>query len=322
MEYRPLGATGIRVSIIGFGSWGIGGLTPGPTSYGETDDAVSRRAISQALYEGINFFDTSSVYGDGHSESLLGEAFAGQRDRVVIATKGGIQPAYAGYDFTAQALRTSLEGSLRRLRTDYLDVFQLHNASAAVVQSLSHLGEVLTRFKEEGKVRAFGFSTPTPEDAVALVDFPGTASLQVNWNMLDWRAQESGLFDRAAAKGIGIIARTPLAFGFLTGQFTAGTVFDSSDHRSRWSAEKIAAWTDATDDLFLALGTGQSSADNAATALRFCVSFDSVATVIPGMITPDEVHANAAASRKGPLTADEIRCVNAVYRKHGVRLRA
>jgi aryl-alcohol dehydrogenase-like predicted oxidoreductase len=131
MDTRPLGP--LRVSVIGFGAWGIGGLTPKATSYGETDDAVSRRALHEALDLGITFFDTSSVYGDGRSERLIGELAASQRDRMVIATKGGIAPGYAGYDFSSPALRASLEASLRRLRTDHVDLFQLHNASAEVV---------------------------------------------------------------------------------------------------------------------------------------------------------------------------------------------
>jgi aryl-alcohol dehydrogenase-like predicted oxidoreductase len=311
----------LQVSAIGFGAWGIGGLTPGATSYGATDDAVSRRAIQTALDMGITFFDTSSVYGDGHSESLLGETLAGRRDRVVIATKGGIQPAYRGYDFSAAALRASLEGSLQRLRTDYVDVFQLHNASADVVRSLSDLGEVLVRFREEGKVRAFGFSTPSPDDALELVDFPGTACFQVNCNLLDWRAPDSGLFEQAARKGIGIVARTPLAFGFLAGRLSADTIFEASDHRSRWPRNQVAAWIEAADDLFGALGA-HSTDERVAIAMRFCLSFDAVATVIPGMLTPDEVRANAAAAAQGPLSSAELRRIEEVYRRHEARLRA
>ena len=322
MQYRPLGSSGLQVSEIGFGSWGIGGLTPGPTSYGHTDDAVSRRALAEALDQGINFFDTSSVYGDGHSEELLGEALAGRRDRVVIATKGGIQPAYRGYDFSAGALRTSLEGSLRRLRTDYVDLFQLHNASADVVGSLSHLGDLLGAIRREGKVRAFGFSTPTPEDALALMDFPGAISFQVNCNLLDWRAIDCGLLERAQQRGIGVIARTPLAFGFLSGQLAADVVFDPSDHRSRWPRDRIVAWVEAAESLFDALGTGPSVADRVAVAMRFCLSFPAVAAVIPGMLTADEVRSNAAASAQGPLSADELTRVREIYRRHEARLRA
>jgi aryl-alcohol dehydrogenase-like predicted oxidoreductase len=320
MKYRPLGP--LRVSAVGFGAWGIGGRTPGATSYGHTDDRVSRRALQEALEQGINFFDTSSVYGDGHSESLIGEITVGRRDRLVIATKGGIEPSYRGYDFSAAALRRSLEGSLSRLKTDYIDIFQLHNASAEVVSSLDHLGELFGRFTSEGKVRAFGFSTPAPDDALALIDFPGTACFQVNCNLLDWRAVDIGLFHRVAEKGIGIIARTPMAFGFLTGQFAADSVFDPSDHRGRWPREKIAAWVEAANELFAALKVSHSTDERAAVAVRFCLSFDVVGTVIPGMLDPQEVRANSAAAAHGRLRPDELEQIKDVYRRHEARLRA
>ena len=199
---------------------GYRGAHSGATSYGATDDAVSRRALDEAFDRGITFYDTASVYGDGHSEELIGECFDGRRHEIVIATKAGITSSFRGYDFSAPALRASLEGSLRRLRTDYVDLFQLHNAGPDVVLHQPHIVELLQRFVAEGKVRAFGFSTPTPDDALALLDVSGVACFQVNCNLLDWRAIEVGLFDRARSRNIGIIARTPLAFGFLAGRLT------------------------------------------------------------------------------------------------------
>ena len=152
MRYRPLGSSSIQVSVVGFGAWGIGGRTPGATSYGATDDAVSRRALHEAFDRGITFYDTASVYGDGHSEELIGECFDGRRHEIVIATKAGITSSFRGYDFSAPALRASLEGSLRRLRTDYVDLFQLHNAGPDVVLHQPHIVELLQRFVAEGKV--------------------------------------------------------------------------------------------------------------------------------------------------------------------------
>ena len=146
MRYRPLGSSSIQVSVVGFGAWGIGGRTPGATSYGATDDAVSRRALEEAFDRGITFYDTASVYGDGHSEELIGECFDGRRHEIVIATKAGITSSFRGYDFSAPALRASLEGSLRRLRTDYVDLFQLHNAGPDVVLHQPHIVELLQRF--------------------------------------------------------------------------------------------------------------------------------------------------------------------------------
>lgn len=320
MRYRSLGSSGIDVSVLGFGGWGIGGRTPGATSYGATDDAVSRRALHEAFEHGVTFFDTASVYGDGHSEELIGECFENKRQAVVIATKAGITKSFAGRDFSAPALRASVEGSLRRLRTDYVDLLQIHDAGADVVWEHPHIGEVLNRLLEEGKIRAFGFSTPSPGDAAALLDFPKTTSFQVNCNLLDWRAADAGLFDGASRRGISIIARTPLAFGLLTGLIAGDTRFNADDHRSRWSRDDIAVWLAAADALFSELADAGCHASRAAIALRFCLSFESIATVIPGMLSPEEVRANAAACQQGPLDGGLIRCVERVYRRHESRL--
>jgi aryl-alcohol dehydrogenase-like predicted oxidoreductase len=322
LRYRPLGSTSIQVSVVGFGAWGIGGRTPGATSYGATDDAVSRRALHEAFDRGITFYDTASVYGDGHSEELIGECFDGRRHEIVIATKAGITSSFRGYDFSAPALRASLEGSLRRLRTDYVDLFQLHNAGPDVILRQPHIVELLRRFVVEGKVRTFGFSTPTPDDALALLDVSGVACFQVNCNLLDWRAIEVGLFDRARSRNIGVIARTPLAFGFLAGRLDRDTVFPGDDHRSKWSRERIAAWVEAADCIVAELDIPNNPPSRVAVALRFCLSFEAVATVIPGMLSPAEVVANVAACDEGPLDSSVIRCVENVYRRYEARLKA
>jgi aryl-alcohol dehydrogenase-like predicted oxidoreductase len=322
LRYRPLGSSSIQVSVIGFGAWGIGGRTPGATSYGATDDAVSLRALNEAFDRGITFYDTASVYGDGHSEELIGQCFHGRRRQIVIATKAGITSSFRGYDFSAPALRASLEGSLRRLRTDYVDLLQLHNAGADVVLGQSQIVEVMNRFVEEGKVRIFGFSTPSPDDALALLEVPGTACFQVNCNLLDWRAIEIGLFDRASSANIGIIARTPLAFGFLAGGLDKDTVFPDDDHRSRWSRARMAAWIEAADRIVADLDIPNSSPSRVAVALRFCLSFEAVATVIPGMLSAAEVNANVAACDEGPLDPSVIRRIENVYRHYEARLKA
>ena len=322
MQYKPLGKSGIEVSVVGFGAWGIGGRTPGATSYGETDDAVSLRALTEALDRGITFYDTASVYGDGHSEELIGTCFKDRRDQVVIATKAGILPAFKGYDFSPAALRASLEGSLRRLQADYVDVLQLHNVEPATVLNEPEIADLLNAFVREGKVRAYGFSTPSPDDALALLAVPHTACIQVNLNLLDWRGIDSGLFDAAKSREVGIIARTPLAFGFLTGRFDKDATFPPDDHRSRWSPERIAGWVEAADAVFAALDVPGGESARVAVALRFCLSFDAVATVIPGMFTPAEVRANVAAAATGRLNAAEMARIERIYRLHHARLAA
>ena len=321
MDYRPLGSTGIRVSALGFGAWGIGGATPGATSYGETDDRESLRALNAAFDRGITVYDTSSVYGDGHSEALIGQCFDGRRREIVIATKAGITSSYRGYDFSPPALRASLEGSLRRLRTDYVDLLQLHNAGPDVVANCPDIIGLLTRLVDEGKVRAWGISTPSPEDAVALLDVAGVGCFQVNCNVLDWRAIDAGLPGRAASLGIGLIARTPLAFGLLSGAIAKDTVFPATDHRSKWSRERVATWVEAAQSVVEAVEVPDTIEGRVALALRFCLSVAAVATVIPGMLTRNEVIANVAACEEGPLEADAVRIIEGVYRRYEDRLR-
>lgn len=320
LHYRPLGSTGITVSAIGFGAWGIGGCTPGATSYGETDDRESLRALNAAFDGGITFYDTSSVYGDGHSEELIGECFDGRRGDVVIATKAGITSSYRGYDFSPAALRASLEGSLRRLRSDYVDVFQLHNGSPEIVMGGPEVAELMQRLVAEGKVRCWGISTFSPEDALALVDVAGVGCFQVNCNLLDWRAVDTGLPGSAARRGIGIIARTPLAAGFLAGAVAEDTVFAANDHRSRWQRERIATWVEAARSVAEAAGVPDNAAKRAALALRFCLSVEGVATVIPGMLTRSEVQASVAACEQGPLERDVMRSIEGTYRRYEARL--
>ena len=317
MQYRILGSSGIRVSTIGFGAWGIGGRTVGATSYGVTDDAVSLRALQTAFDCGINFYDTANVYGDGHSEVLIGTAFAGRRDRIVIATKAGMLPSYTGTDFSPQALRHSIEGSLRRLNTDRIDVLQIHNARREDILGPCRIIDTLERFAKEGKIRAFGFSTKTPQEAFELVDMPGLTCLQVNCHLLDWRAAEIGLFERAASNDVAIISRTPLAFGFLSGAVTADTVFAADDHRSLWDRKRLAAWLHAADAVFSLF---EGDAPRVESALQFCLSFPGVATVIPGMLTPTEVLANAAAGDRDLLDTELLDRIERVYVQYRAQL--
>ena len=312
MKYRPLGTTGIEVSEIGFGAWGIGGLTDGMTSYGATDDAESLGALKQAYAEGINFYDTSNVYGTGHSETLIGRAFSDCRDRVIIASKAGFTGYDSALDFSPDHLWASLEQSLARLGSDYLDLFQLHNPDPASLRDMPEIGEALAAMKTEGLIRAYGISAKGPEDAIGALEVIPFDVVQINLNMMDIRAVDTGLLRLAAERGAGIIARTPLCFGFLSGQVTAETRFPPGDHRHLWSRQQIQKWADGARQLHMAVpsANGQSRTQ---TALRFCLSHDPVSVVIPGIMTAEEALENALASELGPLSAAEL---HEVYELH------
>ncbi|MBI2278858.1 MAG: aldo/keto reductase [Candidatus Brennerbacteria bacterium] len=310
MNYRTLGATGISVSEIGFGTWGIGGLTEGATSYGETDDAVSLRALARALELGMNFYDTSNIYGhEGHAEALLGEAFGNQRERVVLATKVGCVKHGGPYDVSPSYIRSCLEASLRRLKTDYVDVYQLHSVPLELVRETPECFATLRELKKEGKIRAIGYSVKNPSDAKTAIEEFGVDVVQLNFNMMDQRALTEGIFDVARVRGVGIIVRTPFAFGFLTGKVT-DTQFDSRDHRSVWSPAQLARWRESPNVFSPVNDKGIYTP--AQFALKFCVAFPEVSTVVAGMLTETQAEENATASDLPPLTAAQLAAIRKI----------
>ncbi len=315
MRNRKLGRTGLVVSEIGYGTWGIGGFVAG-ASYGETDDAVSRAALRRALERGVTFFDTADAYGDGRAETLLGECFgAGSgvaASAVVVATKAGHPRFGAPQDFTPANLARSVEGSLRRLRRDRVELLQLHSPPLDLLRARPEILGALDEMKRAGKIGAWGLSTKTPaEAAVAIREF-AAACVQANFNLADQRALEDGLLELALSTDTGLIARTPLAFGFLSGRLSADAEFPEGDHRRNWSKERIAQWASASRTLAgdIAARDGQSLAQ---VALRFCLSHPGVSTTIPGMLTPAEVDENAAVSALAPMPAADIAKIRALY---------
>jgi aryl-alcohol dehydrogenase-like predicted oxidoreductase len=299
MRYRPLGKTGLTVSEIGFGAWGIGGPSPGATSYGPTDDAVSLSTLERAFEQGITLYDTSNAYGDGHSETLIGQAFRQRRTQVVIATKAGFPRFDPDQDFSPGQLRASLEGSLRRLQTDHVDLFQLHSPPIALLCDDPEILATLRSLVQEGKARAFGLSVRAPEDGLIAIRELGFPVLQANLNLLDQRAVDNGLLALAQETGVALIARTPLCFGMLSGRVPVDSVFDPQDHRSRWPRAQIERWLDGSRRFVDAIAAGER-VTSAQVALRYCLSHPAVAAAIPGMMRPHEVDENTAASALGP----------------------
>ncbi|MEK7174237.1 MAG: aldo/keto reductase [Patescibacteria group bacterium] len=311
MNYRPLGRTGITVSEVGFGTWGIGGETPGATSYGPTDDTESKRALETAFENGITFYDTSDLYGAGHAEELLGEVFSNRREKIVIASKVGYVQHGGPHDFRPMWIRARVEASLRRLKTDYLDVYQLHSPPMDQLRATPGAIEEMHALKREGKIRAIGISVKSPKDIQAAIEEFGAETIQVNFNLIDQRALDDGWFAFAGNRGVGIIARTPLGFGFLSGAIT-DLHFPPSDHRSNWPEGQLRRWAEAPK-LFAFLGEGREASPTQI-ALKFCTSFSEVGVVIPGILHPSEAVENAAASEIQSFTAEEIARAREVYK--------
>src|SRR5205823_3415733 len=201
VRQRQLGRSRLAVSEIGFGAWGIGGNKDGAVAYGPTDQAQSLDALAAAFDAGINFFDTADLYGFGESERLLGMAFAGRRDKVVIASKAGMLDPQGRQDFSPAHIAASLEASLKRLRTDYVDLYQLHGPSP---EQLDEVLPAMDALRRQGKARAIGISLRAPEDGEQTLSLYAFDAVQVNFNLLDQRALESGLMNRCKEQGAGI----------------------------------------------------------------------------------------------------------------------
>ena len=311
MHYRRLGRTGMMVSEIGFGGWPIGGLR-----WGSVEDEASLRALQRAFDLGINFFDTADVYGHGHSEDLIGQAFASKRPNVVVATKVGID-FYAGEpakpNFSPEYIRTALERSLERLRTDYLDILQLHNPPQKLAKD-DGVWDTLAELKREGKLRFFGISARTANDALAFLKAADADdehsrrfgdTLQVAFNLLEQDAAAKGVFVEAYRQDWGIIARVPLASGMLTGKYAGDHYFPPTDFRSTWSPGRVGETARRVQTLRSLVKPPVDTMTQA--ALAFVLSQEAVSAVITGAKTEAQVEENVRAPELAPLPQDDLR---------------
>jgi|TARA_B100000315_G_scaffold237873_1_gene255088 aryl-alcohol dehydrogenase-like predicted oxidoreductase len=313
MKYRQFGNTGIEVSAVGFGAWGIGGTPMDAKAYGPTDDKISQQALKKAFDMGVTFYDTSPLYGYGHSEELIGATFKSVRERIVISSKVGFVNFKGKQDFSPEYIQKSLESSLRRLQTDYIDVFQLHDPPIELLRQDSRIVECLKSLKSAGKIRVIGISTKSPEESLIAIDEFNFESAQVNFNLVDQRALDIGLFRKCEENGVGVIGRTPLCFGFLTGQYNAKDSYDPSDHRSLWSPEQIDLWANAYR-LFADELIEEEEQTNAQISLRFCLSYPALSTIIPGMLTVEHVEENTESSKMGSFSSLILEKFNQIYK--------
>ncbi|MBM3269369.1 MAG: aldo/keto reductase [Candidatus Sericytochromatia bacterium] len=303
MNTRVLGRTGLQVSEIGFGAWAIGGNAHG-NSYGPTDDAESRRALARALDLGCSFVDTADVYGWGHSESLVGEV-VGSRDDVVVCTKVGgdfqTVPGRVTLNFAPTYIRSACEQSLRRLRREALDVYLLHNPPPQVVGD-PRLYETLEALRDEGKIRSFGVSIHAVQEGLDAISAGRAQVLQVALNLLH-REAAAGLLPAARTAGVGIVAREPLANGFLAGRFDGSFRWEHGDIRHTWPAAFVQHRADRVRAL-----RHMERADRtlAQAAILYPLALEGVSTVIPGAKTVGQVEENFGAAAAPPLTPEEL----------------
>lgn len=315
MNSRPLGNTGRNVSEIGLGTWQLG------AGWGDVTDAAAAETLRAAYDTGVTFFDTADVYGNGRSESLIGAFLRdtpGARERVFVATKLGRLDWPNG--FTRAKVRQFTDASLRRLGVDALDLTQLHCIPTDVLKRGEMLGW-LEELKQEGKLRAYGASVESMDEALFCVRHGGVSSLQIIFNIFRQKPIAT-LFDEAKAKHVGLIIRLPLASGLLSGKMTRQTQFAANDHRmfnrdgqhfnvgETFAGLPYEKGVELADSLKSHVPAGVSMA---AWALRWCLDFDAVTTVIPGARNPQQALANVAAAALPPLGAEAHAKLAAFY---------
>ncbi len=314
MNTRRLGKTGLRVSQLGFGGWAVGGNAFG-NSYGDTDDAVSRAAIQKALELGVTLFDTADVYGHGHSEALLGEAFSEwPGPPPVVVTKAGInfyrRDGTLEQDWTPLALAHAVQQSLLRLRREALDVFLLMNPPVEELDRWK-VWDTLDALKRSGKLRFFGVSVADPADGVWLLQnrLPVDV-LEVGYSVF-YQGARAALLPLAQKRGVGILAREPLANGFLSGKYGRDASFGDGDIRAALPQEYLSAMAETAGRLdFLRRGGLRTSAQ---AALRFVLDDPDVSSVVAGAKTPAQVQENAGAVSVSPIDAEERKRVSSVF---------
>jgi aryl-alcohol dehydrogenase-like predicted oxidoreductase len=307
MRYRSLGRTGIEVSEVGYGAWGIGGA-----QWGGADDDESLQALHRAIDLGLNLIDTALAYGEGRSERLVGRVVRERDETVYVATKvpprNRLWPAEEGAAldevFPSGYVSECAERSLRNLDVDTVDLLQLHVWNDDWTDS-DELRDEVAGLRSSGKIRFFGISINDhePANGVRLVRSGAVDTVQVIYNVFD-QSPEDELFPACREHGVGVIARVPLDEGGLTGRIDADTEFEGDDFRAHYfrGDRKREVHERAT-----AIATDLAIDDSrlAETALRFILSEPAVSTVIPGMRSIRNVERNIAASEAGPLSPDQ-----------------
>lgn len=307
MNLRPLCLGGPRISEVGLGAGPFRGLDWGPVN-----DETSVRTVHRALDVGVNLFDTADAYGNGRSERVLGRALAGMREQVVLATKGGwwYLDGTPYCDFSLIYLCRAVEASLRCLRTDYIDLYYIHDPDTETIRR-SGVFEFLNRLKEAGTIRFAGVSVDTVEQARLCIDSGCVDVIQIYYNILDQRP-DPGLFEAARAAGVGTVIKAPMARGLLSGKYREDSRFPGADFRSYWRRDGRLQRALAQVARVEALVGGRSPT-LAQTALRFVLSHPDVSCVIPGAKTPEQAEANAAASELGSLDAADVAALKSLY---------
>ncbi|XQY92509.1 aldo/keto reductase [Metabacillus sp. HB246100] len=315
MNYRQLGNTDLTISELSFGTWAIGG------SWGKSDDQEALRGLERAMDAGVNFFDTADVYGDGHSEELLAKATKGKEDKIHIATKfcrkGDIfDPA----TYSEKTVTEYCEASLKRLQRDTIDLYQIHCAPFDVLKN-GQVFEVLDKLQQQGKIRHYGVSVETVEEGLFCLEQSNVKALQLIFNIFRQKAIPE-LLPQAKEKGVGLLARVPLASGLLTGKFSKEATFEADDHRhfnkdgeafnvgETFAGVEFSKGVELSQQLhWISEGRGNM----ARAALRWILDHEEITTVIPGFKTVKQVEDNLQAIEVPSFSEGDLKKVSDFY---------
>lgn len=320
MKYRSVGDTGIELSAVGFGLW-----TVSTTWWGIENEDHGLALLRQAYDRGVTFFDTADTYGRGKGETMLAEALGQVREKIVIATKFGYDfynnPPRQGQrelpqDYSPKYVRFALEQSLKRLRTDHIDIYQLHNPRLTTIQS-DELFATLEDCQREGKIREYGAALGPAigwePEGLAVMRNREIGTLQIIYNMLE---QDPGrrFIATAESESVGVLVRVPHSSGLLEGKFTAETTFPPSDHRSHRPREWLTGGLKKLERLtFLTDGTGRTLGQ---AAIQFILSSPSVSSVLPNIYDAEQLEEFAAASDTPELSSEELARIAGLYERN------
>lgn len=234
MEHHNLGRTGRAVSVVGLGTWQLG------ADWGDVSEQDARAVLDASAEEGVTFFDTADVYGDGRSEKIIGGWLADHPGTATVATKMGRRVDQEPENYTLANFRAWTDRSRTNLGVDRLDLVQLHCPPSATIESDATY-DALDTLRDEGAIAAYGVSVETVDQALAAIARPGVASVQIIVNAFRLKPLEEVL-PAASAAGVGIIARVPLASGLLSGKYTRETTFAENDHRTFNRTARRSTW--------------------------------------------------------------------------------
>jgi aryl-alcohol dehydrogenase-like predicted oxidoreductase len=312
MESRMLGRSGIEVSPMGIGCWAIGGSNWG----GGANDEESIRGIHKALEMGMTFFDTADAYGSGRSERVLGKALAGRREQVVIATKFGFTAT--GPNAEPDYIRSACELSLKRLNTDYIDLYQFH-LNDYDPQRAKEVRETLESLVASGKIRTYGWSTDFPDRAHMFAQGPNCSAIQMKLNVIDDAPDMLAVCEEC---NVAAINRSPLAMGLLTGKYTLGKMLPEDDvrgpHAPDWmtyfnNGQPNPEWLDKVNAVGEVLRSdGRTLAQG---ALAWLWARSGKTLPIPGFRTRAQVEENCGALAFGQLTAEHMRQIDDILER-------